>query len=87
MIQKVNVQDVKIIYPIEDLLKCLPDKNSFRPLLNILHTQKLVEDLHWFLNPNILPNIKDHHVGSPCSTHTNDQNTYSMSKSVLKTQS
>ena len=28
-IYKVNVQDVKVIYPVEKLIKCLPDEKAF----------------------------------------------------------
>ena len=51
---KVNVQHIKITYPGDELINCLPDEKAFGHVTKYYVHPKLVEDLHWSLNPNIL---------------------------------
>ena len=37
--QEVNVQDVKITYPVDEMIKCLPDKKLWDMQPIILHIQ------------------------------------------------
>ena len=46
-----------------------------------------VNNLHWALNPNVLPDIWDYNSGSPSSTVNNDQIAYNMSDLATKPQS
>ena len=48
---------------------------------------KLVKDLQWSLNQNVLPDIQDCLIGSPFSTLNNDQITSNMSDPTTKSQS
>ena len=50
----VNVQDAKISYPVDELIKYLPDDNTFGHVVRYC-TQ--IEDLHWSLTSNALPDI------------------------------
>ena len=44
---KVNVQDVKIMYPVDDLIKCLPVEIAFRPAAKYHAHPKHLEDMSW----------------------------------------
>ena len=64
-IHKVNVQDVKVTYPVNELIKYLHDETAFRCTTKYRAHPKLVEDICYFLELNILPDLKDNLVGSP----------------------
>ena len=51
----VNVQDVKITCPVNELTKYLPDVKVFRHAAKYCAHPKHPKDLHWSLNPNLLP--------------------------------
>ena len=59
-------------------------KKAFRCVTKYCAHPKLVKDLHWSLNPNILPDLHDYQTGSLQSTHNNDQITCNMSSPVAK---
>ena len=64
MICKVNVQYIKVTYPVDKLIKCLPDAKAFgQPTKYWVHL-KLMEDVCWFLDLKILPDLKDNTIGS-----------------------
>ena len=48
---------------------------------------KLMTDLWWSLNPNILPDILDLQIGFPWSTLNNDQITHNISDPAPELQS
>ena len=50
MTQRVNVQDVKITYLADKLIKCLPDDNFFLLMTLYLSFLKLMGDLQWLDN-------------------------------------
>ena len=54
---KVNVQDVKIRYPVDKLIKCLPDVKAFGNASKCHVHPKHLEDLYWSLYHNVLPDI------------------------------
>ena len=76
---KVNVQDIKITYPVEELIKCLPDDKTFGCAAKYHAHPKHLEDLHLSLNSNALPDIQDPNTGYPCSTTNIDQISHNMS--------
>ena len=63
-IHEVNVQDVKVTYLVNELIKCLPDESAFEHATRYFACPKHMEDLHWSLNPKILPDLRDSLVGS-----------------------
>ena len=56
-IHKVNVQAVKITYTVNELIKSLPDDKAFRGTAKYHAHPKQIEDLHWSLNSNVIPDI------------------------------
>ena len=54
-IHKVNVQDGKVTNPVDELIKCLPDKKAFWHASKWHVQPKLIEHLHWLFSPKILP--------------------------------
>ena len=54
---KVKVQDVKIMYLVDELIKCLPDEKGFGYTAKFHAYLRHTEYLYCLLNPNILPNI------------------------------
>ena len=84
MTWKVNVQDVKITYPVEALIKCLPDEKAVGHAAKYCAHPKHIEDLHWLLIPNMVPNIQDHNTGSPSVTVNNDEITRNTSDPANK---
>ena len=54
---KVNVQDVKIPYPVNELIKCLPDDKACGHGGKYHVHLKHIEDLQWVLNSKVLPDI------------------------------
>ena len=51
---KVNVQDVKMIYPVDELIKYIPDDEAFGCAAKYHAHLKYVQDLHWSLNEKVL---------------------------------
>ena len=56
--QKVNLQDVKIMYPLYEVIKCVPDAKAFGHAARYHVHTKLMSDLGWSLNPNVLPPLE-----------------------------
>ena len=54
---KVNVQDVKVTYLVNELIKCLPDDKAFGHATKYCAHPKHLEGLCWSLNQNVLPDI------------------------------
>ena len=54
---KTNVQDVKIRYPVDELIKYLPDDIALGHAVTYCAHLKHMKDLHWSLYQNVLPNI------------------------------
>ena len=81
---KINVPDVKIMYPVAELIKSLPDDNAFGCAAKYNAHQKHLEDLHWSLNSNVLLDIQDHITGFPSSRTDTDQITHNMSGPTTK---
>ena len=54
---KVNVQDVKPLYPVNELINCLPDITAFGCATKYVAHPKLMKDFHWKLNPPRLPDM------------------------------
>ena len=76
---KANVKDVKIIYPVNELIKCLhDDKCSEHASKCCVHLNHL-EDLFWVIIGEVLPVFQDHNVGSSRSTSDIDQIAHNMS--------
>ena len=61
---KVNVQDIKTTYPVDELIRYIPDETAFGCATNYQAHLKLMEDLHWSSNQKVLPDLKDDAVGS-----------------------
>ena len=53
---KVNEQDVKPVYPIDNLFWHLPNFTTFGHVTKYI--AKLMTDLKWKLNPHKLPDLK-----------------------------
>ena len=77
-IHKVNVQDVKVTYPFNELIKCLPDNKAFGCAATYHAHPKHIGPA-WSLNSNVLPDTQDWNAGSSSSTTNNDQITHNMS--------
>ena len=56
---KVTVQDVRITYPVNKLIKCLPVGKAFGHAAKYHAYPECLEDLCWSLNGNILPDNQD----------------------------
>ena len=56
-IQKANVQGVKMKYSFYKLIKCLPYEKASGYATKYHAHQKLMEDIQWSLNLNMLPDI------------------------------
>ena len=56
---KANVQDVKITYPIDELITCLTDEKALWHVAKYQGHMTLTNDLHWSLNPNMLPDTTE----------------------------
>ena len=83
----VNAQDVKITYPVNELIKCLPEDKAFGCAAKKYgHTEHL-EDLHCSLNPSVLPDISDHNTRSHSSTTDINQTTCNIYDLTSKSQS
>ena len=54
---KVIVQDVKIMYPVDKLIKCFPDDKTFQHAAKYHAHLKHLEDMCCSMNENILPDI------------------------------
>ena len=54
---KVNVQDVKIMYPVNELIKKLPDDETFGHAGKYHAHPKHIGYLHWSLNKNVIPDM------------------------------
>ena len=54
---KVNVQDVRIMYPVNKLIKCLPDDNFFGYAAKYHAHLYYIENHVLVVNPNVLPDI------------------------------
>ena len=65
MIHKVNVQDIKVTYPVGELKKCSPDDTALEHATKYEVHLEFMKDLHWFLNLKILLDLKDNLDGSP----------------------
>ena len=48
--QRFNVQDVKITYPVDELMNCISDEKAFGCEAKYYACPKLMEDLQWSLN-------------------------------------
>ena len=57
-VSKVNVQGVKITYPIDELIRYLSDETAFGYATKYKAHLKLMEDLHWSLNLKALQILK-----------------------------
>ena len=53
-IHKVNIEDVKITYPIDELMTCLTDEKALWHVAKYQGHMTLTNDLHWSLDPNML---------------------------------
>ena len=54
---KINVQDLKIMYPVDELIKCLPNDKASGCTVNYCAHTKHIGALHWSLTPNVSPDI------------------------------
>ena len=80
-----NVQDARITYPLNELIKWLPDEKAFWCVARYCVHLKHLEDLHLSLNKNILPDIWDHNTRSPSSATVIEQancNTYDLTNKL-----
>ena len=55
---KVNVPDIKVIYPFYECIKCLFDEIDFGNATKYRAHTKLIEELHWSLNQKTLQMLK-----------------------------
>ena len=60
---RLNVQDIKVTNPLDELIKCLPHETAFRSASKHMAHLKFMEDLHWYFNPKILPYLKGNIFG------------------------
>ena len=56
---KVNVQSIKAMDPVDELIECLPEENVFGCATKYRAKHKLIEDFNWSSNPKVLPYVKD----------------------------
>ena len=84
---KVYIQDVKISYLVNELIKCLPDDKAFGHAAKDCAHPKHLDDLHQSLNQNVLPDVQDHNTRSPSSTTDIDQATCNTSNITSNSES
>ena len=64
-IHEVNVQDVKIMYLVDELMKCLPDDEALGCAGKYCAHPKSLEVLFLSLNPNVFPDFETTIQGLP----------------------
>ena len=61
---KVNVQDINVTYPVNVLIRHLPEETASGCATKYKTHPKIMEHLHWSLNLKVLPDFKYNVVGS-----------------------
>ena len=75
------------MYPVHELITCLPNDKAFGHTAKYHAHLKQLEDLHWSLNQNALPDIRDHNTMPHRSSTGIDQITCNDSDLTGKSQS
>ena len=63
--KQVNSQDIKVIFLVKELIKCLLDETAFGHATKYRAHAKIMKDDYWSLNPKIILDLKGNAVGSP----------------------
>ena len=81
---KVNVQHIKVTYPGDQWIKCLPDEKAFGCATRYQLHSHLMEDLNWSLNTKTLLYPRNNIVAS--TQMPSDQTNLTQNMSVPDTQ-
>ena len=59
----------EVIYPVDEMLKWLPNEKAWGHVTKYCAHPKLIEDLHCSFNPNVLPILRTTQLDSSSSTY------------------